>query len=566
MRVADRLRLDLAMQVGALTEEVTVAAGRAAARNQHANARLGDRSRAGRGPAAARPQSVLARRCSRRACSTRRRSASRSNRPFDNGGMDNFQISGGRAFTNEFLLDGVPNTGTETTQPNNLSFVPSPDATAEFSVQTSIYDAQYGRTGGGVVNVVLKSGTNQFHGAVYEYYRDEKLNANTFDANRGGHRQGRASTGVSPALTLDGPVRIPGLYDGTDKTFFMYYWEQIRSEVPFPQVYTVPSALERSRRLLADADRRRPSGHDLRSADDAPGERPVHARCVPGQRDSGEPHRSGRAGAPAARAAAEHRRPGQQPARARQRARRQIRPARVQGRSGDQRNQRFFARFARNKRTEINDYAAFPPEASPWYQHGRMNVGLRRRATSVLRPSLVLSSRVGFIRHEFYMPTHGDNFDPTDARVPGELRLAARAPDVPADSVGRLHHVRQHVRRQQRQHVHDQRHVVVVGSAQQDDGQPLVQDGRRVPRAGQQSAEPDLVVRPLHVQSRVHAAQRAGAPTSTPATRWPRCCSAIRPTARRRPIRACRRSFRSSTIAATTTACSCRTTGASTRG
>ena len=49
--------------------------------------------------------------------------ASRSNRLFDNGGMDNFQISGGRGFTNDFLLDGVPNTGTETTQPNNLSFV-----------------------------------------------------------------------------------------------------------------------------------------------------------------------------------------------------------------------------------------------------------------------------------------------------------------------------------------------------------------------------------------------------------------------------------------------------------
>jgi hypothetical protein len=63
--------------------------------------------------------------------------------------MDNFRINGGRGFTNEFLLDGVPNTGTETTQPNNLSFVPSPDATAEFKVQTSIYDAQYGRTGGG---------------------------------------------------------------------------------------------------------------------------------------------------------------------------------------------------------------------------------------------------------------------------------------------------------------------------------------------------------------------------------------------------------------------------------
>ena len=76
-------------------------------------------------------------------------------------------------------------------------------------------------------------------------------------------------------------------------------------------------------------------------------------------------------------------------------------------------NHRFFVRFARNKRTEINDYAAFPPEASPWYQHGRMNVGLAGELTSVLTPSLVLNSRVGFMRHDFYIATHGDNFDPS---------------------------------------------------------------------------------------------------------------------------------------------------------
>ena len=158
-------------------------------------------------------------------------------------------------------------------------------------------------------------------------------------------------------------------------------------------------------------------------------------------------------------------------------------------------NHRFFVRFARNKRTEVNDYAAFPPEASPWYQHGRMNVGFAVEGTSVLSPSLVLSSRAGFIRHDFYIATHGDNFDPSDARLPVELHLAAPAPDVPADPVGRLHHLRQHVRRQQRQHLHRQRHVVVVRGAQQDDRQPLAQVRRRDARAGQQPAEPDLVVR-----------------------------------------------------------------------
>jgi len=96
--------------------------------------------------------------------------ASRSNRPFDNGGMDNISISGGVSTTNELLLDGVPNTGQERGGVGNLSFVPSPDATAEFRVQTNLYDAQYGRSGGGVVNVILKSGTNAFRGAGYMYY------------------------------------------------------------------------------------------------------------------------------------------------------------------------------------------------------------------------------------------------------------------------------------------------------------------------------------------------------------------------------------------------------------
>ena len=84
-------------------------------------------------------------------------------------------------------------------------------------------------------------------------------------------------------------------------------------------------------------------------------------------------------------------------------------------------NHRFFARFARNKRTEINDFAAFPPEASPWYQHGRMNVGFAVEGTSVLSPSLVLSSRAGFIRHDFYIATHGDNFDPGTLGFPSSF-------------------------------------------------------------------------------------------------------------------------------------------------
>jgi hypothetical protein len=419
VRVGDRLRLDLALQIGALTEEVTVSS----------EVPLLDTGSANRGQVIGREQvadlPLLGRNPFMLAQLTpgvqyTPSTASRSNRPFDNGGMDNFQISGGRGFTNEFLLDGVPNTGTETNQPNNLSFVPSPDATAEFKVQTSIYDAQYGRTGGGVVNVVLKSGTNQFHGALYEYYRDEKLNANTFDANRGGV----AKPGLywnQPGFTIDGPVKIPGLYNGSDKTFFMYNWEQIRSEVPFPQVYTVPSALERAGDF---SQSRTADGRPITVYD------PLTTRLENGQfvRDAfpGNVIPAGRIDPVALALLQRVPLPNTSGL-----TNNLLVPDNARADRYDQHvlkvdqvvspNHRFFVRFARNKRTEINDFAAFPPEASPWYQHGRMNVGFAVEATSVFGPSLVLSSRAGFIRHDFYIATHGDNFDPSTLGFPSSF-------------------------------------------------------------------------------------------------------------------------------------------------
>ena len=299
-------------------------------------------------------------------------------------------------------------------------------------------------------------------------------------------------------------MKIPGLYDGKDKTFFMYNWEQIRSEVPFPQVYTVPTALERTGDF---SQTRTADGRPVTIYD------PLTTRLVNGTyvRDAFPGNRipEGRIDPVARNILAKVPLPNTgtlvnnllvpDNARADKYDQHVLKVDQVMGQS-----QRFFARFARNKRTEINDYAAFPAEASPWYQHGRTNLGLAAEHTAVLSPSLVLSSRAGFIRHEFYVQVHGDGYDPTQLGFPASFALAGRTPDLPAGSMGRLHDVRQHVRRQQRQRVHDERRVVVVGSAQQDDGQPRVQDGRRVPRDHQRSAEPDVVLRALHVQSRVH--------------------------------------------------------------
>ena len=86
--------------------------------------------------------------------------------------MDAISINGGRNRSNELLLDGAPNTSREGTSQGSLAFVPSPDAVQEVRVSTNTYDAQFGRTGGGVIAVSIRSGTNTFRGTAYYNMRD----------------------------------------------------------------------------------------------------------------------------------------------------------------------------------------------------------------------------------------------------------------------------------------------------------------------------------------------------------------------------------------------------------
>ena len=166
-------------------------------------------------------------------------------RPFDNGGMDNISINGGRVRSNEFLLDGAPNSNNEGGGSNTLSFVPSPDAVSEIRVQTNTYDAQYGRTGGGTIAVTVRSGTNQPHGTAYFYNRNKALNANLYENKVNGlpksdvyHRQ--------PGFTFGGPVVLPKVYDGRNKTFFFYSYEHLTSAIPNGVTQKAPTTLERA--------------------------------------------------------------------------------------------------------------------------------------------------------------------------------------------------------------------------------------------------------------------------------------------------------------------------------
>src|SRR6266702_2007013 len=101
-------------------------------------------------------------------------------RPFDNGAIAEWSINGSQR-KNEFLLDGAPNNAQA--GGNNIAFVPPVDAVQEFKIQSNSYDAQYGRSAGGIINVALKSGGNRLHGTVYEFARRSGWDANSFPNN-----------------------------------------------------------------------------------------------------------------------------------------------------------------------------------------------------------------------------------------------------------------------------------------------------------------------------------------------------------------------------------------------
>jgi hypothetical protein len=154
-----------------------------------------------------------------------------------NGGISSATFGGGGFRSNESLLDGVPNTGTD----GVVQYVPSVDAASEFKVQTNVFDAEYGRFTGGVLNAAIRSGTNQFHGTLFNFTRNSYWNArDTFAANipQFGYNLFGGSAGA--------PVIIPKLYNGRNRTFWFFNYEGSREGVPRANVNTVPTALERA--------------------------------------------------------------------------------------------------------------------------------------------------------------------------------------------------------------------------------------------------------------------------------------------------------------------------------
>ncbi len=154
------------------------------------------------------------------------------------------RINGTPNNTQSFRIDGqdASNTGTPGVAAQTQ---PSVDAIQETQIQTSNYAPEYGQVGGGMFNVTMKSGTNQFHGSAYDYFVNEFLNAGQpFTGGLVNNANPRVRNRRNDyGFTAGGPVWIPKLYNGRNKTFFFFNWEQYREHVGInTQIETVPAA------------------------------------------------------------------------------------------------------------------------------------------------------------------------------------------------------------------------------------------------------------------------------------------------------------------------------------
>lgn len=157
----------------------------------------------------------------------------------------NFSVNGGRPGTTNVLVDGIPASPPLIVPIGGFAVFPSVDAVQEFKVQTNAYPAEFGRSGSGIVNVILKQGTNAWHGSAYDFVRNSALDANSFFAKRNGTALPAFSRNQFGG-SLSGPVRIPWLYNGRDRTFFMFSYEGLRQNTFSETTATVPTELQKA--------------------------------------------------------------------------------------------------------------------------------------------------------------------------------------------------------------------------------------------------------------------------------------------------------------------------------
>ncbi len=146
-----------------------------------------------------------------------------------------FSINGSRPNQSQFMLDGGNNTNLTF---NGPEYSPQVEEVQEFRIQTSNFSAEYANSGGGVINVASKGGTNQVHGSLFEYFRNDVLSANDFFSNRSGKARPMLRYNQFGG-TVGGPII-------KNRTFFFFAYEGLREEVPTVVTTSVPTALQRA--------------------------------------------------------------------------------------------------------------------------------------------------------------------------------------------------------------------------------------------------------------------------------------------------------------------------------
>src|SRR3954454_6603377 len=153
----------------------------------------------------------------------------------------NFSINGGQGYSNEIMIDGAPST---TGFFNQITTMPSVDALAEFKVQSNVMSAEFGRYGGGVLNVTTRGGTNVYHGNLFEFVRNDIFGANDFFNNLAGKPNPPFRMNQFGG-SLGGPIQIPRIYNGKNRTFFFTNYEGTRWRRGAVFTTTVPTGAER---------------------------------------------------------------------------------------------------------------------------------------------------------------------------------------------------------------------------------------------------------------------------------------------------------------------------------
>ncbi len=230
LQVGDRLAVNFSMELGAVTETVEVTAESPLLVTTNANVGLViDRLKILELPLPGRNPLRLV----QLAPGVGGRSAS----------LGDLRFGGGRVRQVEYYVDGSP---TSASGDGRAVALPSIDAIQEFRVETNNLPAEYGRVSGGGISIVTRSGTNEFHGALYEFMRDDVFNANGWDANRRGSPKGKFGLHYFGGA-VGGPVILPGLYNGRNRTFFFFNFDGRRQyDEGSLRFGTVPTELERA--------------------------------------------------------------------------------------------------------------------------------------------------------------------------------------------------------------------------------------------------------------------------------------------------------------------------------